>query len=47
MNYSEVLGARADQIDNAPEAKYVLLAPTTGDTNQYKEGLVRIEYCRN
>lgn len=38
MNYSEVLGTKADQIDNAPEANYVLSAPTTGDTNQYKRG---------
>ncbi|HJY62640.1 MAG TPA: hypothetical protein VJ455_00675 [Ignavibacteria bacterium] len=38
MNYTEVLGTRADQIASAPEANYVLAAPTTGDTNQYKRG---------
>jgi hypothetical protein len=38
MNYNEVLGSRADLIDNAPDAKYVLAAPTTGDTNLYKKG---------
>jgi len=38
MNNADVLGTRADQIASAPEATYILAAPTTGDTNQYKRG---------